>query len=125
MKPRERHLKIEQMPLMGLGENAQGVGDEEMPPLGLGAPFPLVDQQAVGNERECERDGRPFARIQELEGRFGGWSGRISHQSGGCAIQVRTAFGAPVSINSVATVWGTSTRLYRGWSTCTAPIKTR
>ena len=38
-----------------------------------GAPFPLVDQQAVGNERECERDGRPFARIQELEGRFGGW----------------------------------------------------
>ena len=51
-KPRERDLKVEPILLVGLSQHAQGTGNEEMPALGLGAPFPLVDQQAVGINRE-------------------------------------------------------------------------
>jgi hypothetical protein len=98
-------LKIEQSLLMGLGQDAQGTGDEQVPAFGFGAPFPLVDQEAVGIERqrECDPGSRNWRAGSE------GGSGRISHWSGGCAIQVRTASGVSACCNSPATVCGTST----------------
>src|ERR1039458_10524740 len=66
-KPRERRLKIEQSLLMGLGQDAQGTGDEQVPAFGFGVPFPLVDQEAVGIERQRECDRRAFAGIEKLE----------------------------------------------------------
>src|ERR1017187_7380067 len=104
-KPRERRPKIEQSLLMGLGQDAQGTGDEQVPAFGFGAPFPLVDQEAVGIERqrECDPGSRNWRAGSE------GGSGRISHWSGGCAIQVRTASGVSACCNSPATVCGTST----------------
>jgi len=39
----ERRLEIEQALLMGLGQDTQGTGNVQMPAIGFGAPFPLVD----------------------------------------------------------------------------------
>ena len=72
-KPRERRLKIEQSLLMGLGQDAQGTGDEQVRAFGFGAPFALVDQEAVGIERQRECDRRAFAGIEKLEGWIGRW----------------------------------------------------
>jgi hypothetical protein len=68
----QRCLEIEKMLLVGFGQDAQGARDQQMPMLGLGAPLPFVDQQAVSMEREGEYDGSTFAGIKGLQGRVRG-----------------------------------------------------
>jgi len=111
-EPDERRLEIGQTSEMRIGHDAQRTCHHQMPAFGLGAPVPFIDQETFGIERESARvmAARSPGSRNPSDGSEGG-SGRISHHTGGCAIQARTAAGVLASCNSPATVWGTSTRL--------------
>jgi len=60
---------------VGLGQNTQRAGEGETPPLRRDTSLPLIDQNTVSRNRQCQADGCPFTGVKVNKRWIGGHIG--------------------------------------------------